>query len=233
MPNPSGKDSDNEWIMLENREKKTVNLKDFGVATGWKNLSNHPVREDFIIAPKSEAKLTRTHSLFTLPNQKGEVELRAPDGKVLQAIKYKLEKSAAENAIYNKEKGKHWTWQESGEGMAGYDAAPAEEPQVLPETSGAPEEEILGAATEIASDRPGTAPPEKLSAPVPGRPRPISLLYYGTHIRLPETIPFTPADLEPETASLPTSEHYAAAFATELLSDINASLNELLNRSAK
>jgi PKD repeat protein len=109
VPNPDGKDSDSEWILIENREKKkSADLKGFGIATGWKKLANHPIRESFIIPPKSSATLTRAYSLFTLPNQKGKIELRAPDGDVLQEIKYKLEKSAPEDAVYMKKKGERW-----------------------------------------------------------------------------------------------------------------------------
>jgi PKD repeat protein len=113
VPNPSGKDSDAEWLVIENRGKKDIDLKDYGIATGWKKLSNHPIRESFIIPPQSERKLTREFSLFTLPNQKGKIELRAPDGKVLQDIKYKLPKAVAEDVIYRKEKGKRWEWDET------------------------------------------------------------------------------------------------------------------------
>ncbi len=113
VPNPSGKDSDGEWLMIENRGKKAIDLKGYGIASGWKKLSNHPIRESFIIPPHSERKLTREFSLFTLPNQKGKLELRAPDGKVLQDIKYKLSKSVAEDVVYRKEKGKRWEWDET------------------------------------------------------------------------------------------------------------------------
>lgn len=112
-PNPEGKDTDNEWLMLENKGKGNVNLKNFGIATGWKNLTNHPIREDFIIKSGQKIKLTRANSLFTLPNQKGKIELRAPDGKVLQKIKYKLKKSISENAVYRKKKGERWNLEET------------------------------------------------------------------------------------------------------------------------
>jgi hypothetical protein len=150
-PNPTGKDTDNEWLMLENRGKKTVNLKGFSIATGWKNLVNHPIRDDFIIKPDQEIKLTRANSLFTLPNQKGKVELRAPDGKVLQKIKYKLKESAAEDAAYRKKKGKRWNWEETAEEPAktNTEAVPSdseensntEEPLAIPDTNTQPEEE--------------------------------------------------------------------------------------------
>lgn len=40
-PNPKGKDSDFEWIEIENREKKTIDLQGFGVATGSQSKKTH------------------------------------------------------------------------------------------------------------------------------------------------------------------------------------------------
>lgn len=108
MPNPKGKDGDLEWIEIENREKKTVDLAGFSIATGAKkkSLVNHPIRESVIVKGKSTLRLNRTHSLFVLNNKAGHVELRAPNGKVLHALKYKFDKSLKENIILKKEKGK-------------------------------------------------------------------------------------------------------------------------------
>lgn len=99
--------TDHEWIEIENREKNEINLKGFSIATGTKkkNLANHPIRVDFIIAPKSVKRLTREHSLFTLGNVRSHIELRSPDGKVVQHLKYKYEKSLADDTLLKKEKG--------------------------------------------------------------------------------------------------------------------------------
>ncbi|QQR78836.1 MAG: lamin tail domain-containing protein [Candidatus Moraniibacteriota bacterium] len=107
LPNPKGNDSDLEWIEIENREKREINLKGFSIATGTKkkSITNHPIREDFIIPPKSVRRLTRAHSLFTLGNERGHVELRTPDGKAIQHLKYKFEKSLADDTLLRKEKG--------------------------------------------------------------------------------------------------------------------------------
>ncbi len=107
MPNPKGNDSDLEWIEIENREKKEVNLRGFSIATGTKkkSIANHPIREEFVVAPKSVKRLTRTHSLFTLGNERGHIELRAPDGKVIQHLKYKFDKGLADDTVLKKEKG--------------------------------------------------------------------------------------------------------------------------------
>lgn len=111
VPNPEGKDTAAENIEIENRSKKSVDLLGWSIATGWKKLVNHPIRESFIIPGKSKRFLTREFSSFTLPNEKGKIELRSPDGKTVQKMKYDLKgKSAEENARLVKEKGKKWTW---------------------------------------------------------------------------------------------------------------------------
>lgn len=114
MPNPEGKDTEKEWVEIENLGKKEVNLKGFGIATGTKKLVNHPIRDDFIIEGKSIKRLTREDSLFNLPNQKGKIELRAPDGKVLQKLKYAFDESLDDDVVLRKEKGKRLTVDAAG-----------------------------------------------------------------------------------------------------------------------
>lgn len=111
VPNPKGKDSDLEWIEIENQENRAVNLKGFSIATGTKkkSIANHPIHEDFTIPAKSVKRLTREHSLFTLGNVRSYIELRAPDGKVIQDLKYKFDKSLGDDTVLKKEKGKSLT----------------------------------------------------------------------------------------------------------------------------
>ena len=230
MPNPAGNDTDNEWIMLENREKKTLNLKGYGIATGWKKLSNHPIREDFFIEPKSEAKLTRLFSLFTLPNQKGKLELRAPDGKVLQKVKYKLEKSIGENVVYQKKKGQKWQFEESPEKDIPL-------PDTLTETEKTNEIEPSENTDEtVSSSAPSEniqketrleIPPDQLSFD-PNQPKPYELLAYGTRVRLADTITLT-LPVTQEITSLPGTENLSLSRVERLITHVNASLNELLN----
>lgn len=110
VPNPAGKDTENEWIEITNQTKKSINLKGWSVATGWKNLYNHPIRDNFIIAGGETKKLTRKICAFALGNVKAKIELRYPNGKAADKLKYDLEKkAAAENAVYRKD-GKDWKW---------------------------------------------------------------------------------------------------------------------------
>jgi len=227
LPNPSGNDTGNEWLLIENREKKSVNLKDYSIATGWKKLSNHPIREDFIIGPKKEARLTHDFSLFTLPNQKGKIELRAPDGKVLQKIEYKLDKPVAENAVYHKEKGSAWKWEALPKkiGVAPQkeivplvpvpqEVKPTEIPQPIQEDT--PIEPIKTKSDQISLD--------------PDRPLPQDVLAYGTRVQMPDSITLALSSDEkvtitPEPKSPPISSE------NSLFSQINTTINAFLNNS--
>lgn len=227
VPNPSGKDTENEWILLENRGKKAVDLKGFGIATGWKKLANHPIRESFVIAPKSEARLTREFSLFTLPNEKGRIELRAPDGKVLQDIKYKLEKSAEEDAVYFKKKGKRWAWRPGDNAVEPAAPGPIAEEDVetsetIPEDTPSepapveePEKEVLGAA--VVADTPNR--------------NYLKLLNYGTGVALPPDITLSFPDSTTSLDGATEREHYAVTFVKAVFTDVNTALNELQNEA--
>jgi hypothetical protein len=216
VPNPAGKDTDNEWMMLENRGKKTVNLKGFSIATGWKNIVNHPIREDFIIKSGQEIKLTRANSLFTLPNQKGKVELHAPDGKVLQKIKYKLKESAAEDAVYRKKKGERWNLEETAEEPAETNAETApsnseensdtEESPISLDINAQPEE-------ENQEENPDFQETEKLEGAVLGA----SVVAENGE--------------KTDQAESQEPEYPIVFWIRKTLSDINASLNNIFNIS--
>lgn len=172
MPNPSGNDRDAEWITIENRGKKSIDLKGFGIATGSKKLTNHPIRESLIIKPGKSVSLTRAVSLFTLPNQKGKIELRAPDGKVLQKIRYTLSKVVPEGSVYKKEKGTSWKWGKEDSTKVPQlqtpRAIPAPiVPKEIPPTIVAPESEtpstepVIPATNQGDSSESEEAPPEE------------------------------------------------------------------------
>ncbi|MDO8565907.1 MAG: lamin tail domain-containing protein [Candidatus Moranbacteria bacterium] len=234
LPNPAGNDTDNEWIVIENREKKTVNLKGFGIATGWKVLSNHPIREDFFIEPKSEAKLTRQFSLFTLPNQKGKIELRAPDGKVLQKIKYKLEKSIGENIVYRKKKGQKWAFEENIIKNIFSSDTPEETAatdEIVPPENSNEETPPPTLAENVQEEK----EPEIIPPPVsldPDRPKAQELLAYGTRVQLQDAITLTPSPTDAENLiGQRETEGNSLSFPEKLAININASLNGLFNSS--
>lgn len=109
-PNPEGKDSDNEYIIVKNGSKKKINLKNWAIASGSKKLYNHPINKNLVIKPGEEVKIGRDISKFALNNKKSKIELRYPDGRVAYEMKYnKKEESVKEGEIYEKtELG--WAW---------------------------------------------------------------------------------------------------------------------------
>ncbi len=109
-PNPKGKDTDAEFIIVKNNSPKKINLKDWSVASGTKKTINHPIAQDSFIAPGKSAKITHLLSKFTLPNTAAKIELRYPTGKVASKLAYKSPaKSVAEDATYEKTK-LGWVW---------------------------------------------------------------------------------------------------------------------------
>lgn len=109
VPNPKGKDS-KEFIVLENKSKNKINLKDWSIATGWKSLVNHPIRDDFIIKPGKSKKLAKKTCAFTLNNSQSKIELRYPDGNAAQKLKYNRKKDKIEDNEAFEKNGKNWTW---------------------------------------------------------------------------------------------------------------------------
>mgnify|MGYP000265230913 CR=1 FL=1 len=111
-PNPRGTDQGHEWISLKNKGKKKIDLFGFSIATGSskKKLSNHPIRESFVLKPGKEGTLTSAISSFSLGNKKGFVELRQPDGTVVAKASYAKEDGVADGEVWRKEKNTPWRW---------------------------------------------------------------------------------------------------------------------------
>jgi hypothetical protein len=113
-PNPKGTDSKNEYIVLQNKSKKKVNLKDWSIATGSnsKKMTNHPISESLTLKPGEKIKLTRDYSKFTLNNKKAKVELRYPDGEVADKTKYNKKDATVEEDELLVLADKKWDWVE-------------------------------------------------------------------------------------------------------------------------
>lgn len=114
-PNPEGSDVQGEWVQIKNFDKKTVDLSGWSIATGKdkKHLTNHPISESVKVKKGKEVMVTRDVSKITLNNDKGVIELRSPDGKMIQRINYKKEGGAKEGEVYSKEEGKSWEWKQT------------------------------------------------------------------------------------------------------------------------
>ncbi|MDA3815288.1 MAG: PKD domain-containing protein, partial [Patescibacteria group bacterium] len=115
IPNPVGKDSEEEIIWLKNETKKKVNLKGWSVATGgsMSKLVNHPIYDDFIIKPDSIKKLKREDCKFSLLNKKGRVVLRYPNGETADKVKYEKEKIEEGEVLEIKDRDFFWIKAES------------------------------------------------------------------------------------------------------------------------
>jgi len=110
--NPKGKDTDLETIKVKNSSKKKINLKGWSIATGWKNLYNHPINKKLVLKSGETKEITRKYSLFALNNKQAKIELRRPDGSVASKVKYSKKKGIQDDEIYEKtENG--WDWIET------------------------------------------------------------------------------------------------------------------------
>jgi hypothetical protein len=97
------------------------------VATGRKNLYNHPIAKDLIINPGKTAKITRQISKFTLNNKKSKIELRYPDGKAADKVKYSKKGASIEDDEVYEKTDSGWDWN-----------APQETETPVPETQTPP-----------------------------------------------------------------------------------------------
>lgn len=114
VPNPAGKDTGREYLILVNRSRKTVDMRGWFIATKsrtkTKNFVNHEIKKSFILKPGESKRITSEYAAFALGNTRQYVELRDPRKKTAQKIRYKLEKSAPDESVYSKEPGAAWKW---------------------------------------------------------------------------------------------------------------------------
>ncbi len=111
VPNPVGKDSGNEKIVVKNNSSKKVNLLNFKFSTGkdLDSLINHPVYDDFWIKPGEEKELLNDEMCrFSLYNKNGALALLYPDGKTADEVEWEKEKILDDEAyvLVNDE----WEW---------------------------------------------------------------------------------------------------------------------------
>ena len=114
VPNPQGVDTGNEYLVIQNKSKKEVDLKGWSIATKskftTKHFVNHKITESLIVKPNESIHLTREHAAFTLGNTRQYIELHDPQCKIVQRIHYKLDKSAPDNAELFKLPNHAWEW---------------------------------------------------------------------------------------------------------------------------
>jgi hypothetical protein len=107
--NPQGKDAGTESIIIQNKSKKKINLKGWSIATGWKKMINHVIKENVYVKRKNAKEITNAVASFSLNNTKAKIQLRYPDGKIASEVKYKKKEGIADNEEYRKVKG-GWKW---------------------------------------------------------------------------------------------------------------------------
>ena len=145
--NPKGSDSESEWLEIWNNTKKKIDLNGWSVATGWKNLYNHPITKKFSLKAGETKKLTQDFCAFTLGNKQAKIELRYPDGKVADKIKYdRKDASISEDELYQKTT-TGWDW-----------TTPEKEPTPISEESESP--------TEPLTETPPEEKPEEINADI-------------------------------------------------------------------
>lgn len=233
MPNPNGRDTDHEWIEIENRTKKSVNLKNFSIATGAtsKKLTNHPIRDDLLISGRSRLKLTREHALFTLGNERGRVELRAPDGTVLDGARYRFEHALADDTLLvAAPKNEVLAVLPSAAPLVKTAAAAVAGPALAnadsPAAPVAPGAGLALAATDVTSLSPASIAENTPSSGEPTEnPEPSNVLTAQIPTEPEATSPPQSAEISAITAAPPRTS--LSTFLDHLLEDVNAALHSL------
>ena len=219
LPNPTGKDTlpGSEWIEIENKTKKKVDLLGYSIATGTKKLINHPIRTSFIIPKKSARRLTREYALFSLPNRKGKLELRAPDGKPIHALKYDFAASLTDDTVLRKKK---------GEPLETILPPKNQTSSTRPETTETPSISIAEPSTPAPLTPIGTLPISPENTEVR---RFLELTAIGTPVSIPKDIPLHTAYLTRTDEWLPASPHYASILLDHLSTEANAHINSFFS----
>ncbi len=111
-PNPAGKDTGVEYIVLKNNSRKKINLQNWNIATGTskKKLVNHPINKKLVIKSGQTKIITKKYCALTLPNKTGVIEIRRPNSSVSDKLEYGDKNiSIPDNATYEKIDGT-WQW---------------------------------------------------------------------------------------------------------------------------
>ena len=104
IPNPEGKDEENEWIEIFNKSDKITNISFWKITTGTKEFS---LPANTLISPFSYLVLSRSATKISLPNSNGVVKLLYPNGQISQEIKYEKTKQGQSIAMESANK---YTW---------------------------------------------------------------------------------------------------------------------------
>ncbi|MDP1883899.1 MAG: lamin tail domain-containing protein [Candidatus Moranbacteria bacterium] len=225
-PNPDGADTGKEYLEIKNTTKKKINLKNWSIRSGTKKLANHPITEDFFIKDGKTARITYAVSKFTLPNTKGKIELRYPNGKTASHVNYgDKKKNIAEDAAYVKAKS-GWKW------IIPTAKTAANTPPTAAAEIPTP---ILPAENILAQPEPVPTIEEKdlgQSSPSPDwenkQKTRFSFINFGLHISTAQAFVAENPRLHPDYSfeNFPARKHWAIA----LLENLNIKINSFLNK---
>lgn len=84
LPNPTGKDSENEWIELYNNSNLKINLTNWIISSG----SKYYKIKDKIIEPYSFIILNKKETKLNLLNNNGEIKIFNPKGELIDQVKF-------------------------------------------------------------------------------------------------------------------------------------------------
>lgn len=87
MPNPEGKDEENEWIELFNNSSQAVDISNWKIDTG-EDKKSFSLPANSLIAGYQYLVLSRPATKISLNNTSGKARLIYPTGQVAQEIKY-------------------------------------------------------------------------------------------------------------------------------------------------
>lgn len=223
--NPAGLDTEKEYMVIKNESKKKINFKGWSIATGSKNLYNHPITENFVLKSGQSKKITRKYSKFALANQKCKIEIRYPSGKVAYKLKYAKNK-IAHDEIYKKADGE-WAWiAPSTENKLATTENPVGNNPIVATYSGTEIQNNLGKYS---------ADPQRQKK----KENKIILASYGTNLSLPDSLGDQPRVLGASTVRndgqyfsfgrpYAPEPHWAVKFVNALGTNINQLLNKLL-----
>jgi len=240
IPNPKGKDS-KEFIVIKNQSKKKINLKGWSIATGWKNLVNHPIRENFVINPGKTKKLTKKICAFTLNNSQNKIELRYPDGKIVQKLKYNRKKDKISEDEVFEINNKNWTWnkpQTNTNDMQNTNDNPkagTENKQIIMENNLKPttEEENIEIKIDELEIKENLGKFSKNSDFSAKRKDRIQLIGYATKINTPESVlSFSGKIAGDYTEKIDRLEkkHWVLQITNIIWVELNSSINNILNK---
>lgn len=88
LPNPSGKDEEEEWVEIYNNSDATADISDWQLDDAASGSKPFVFPKNTLIAPKSYIVLSRQITGIALNNDKDSVRLLLPEGVVFQEINY-------------------------------------------------------------------------------------------------------------------------------------------------